>query len=382
MMIRLILREIFFRKGHAMLMLTGLVSVTALTTSYLTTEDAAARETRRITRDLGFNLRILPRETDMDTYWFQGFSDQTMSEETVEKLASFDGVFMTYNHLMASLKQKILLGGKEVVVVGVAPTVTSLDKKKRPMGFSIDPGTLHMGHQVGKRLNLKGGDSLTVAGREFKVARVMVEYGTEEDVYVYGTLTDIQAITDTPGRINEIKAIDCLCLTADQDPVSILRNELQKALPEAKVIQDRVQADARARQRQMVQKKFEFLSPFLMCAGAVWVAVLSMLNVRERRSEIGIWRALGKRGGMIGGMFIGKAVLLGLVGGGIGFWVGNLLALEVGPDIFQVTAKAIRTEWNYFFWAVGLTPALAAAAAFMPAMMAVSQDPANTLRES
>ena len=140
-----------------MLMLTGLVSVTALTTSYLTTEDAAARETRRITRDLGFNLRILPRETDMDTYWFQGFSDQTMSEETVEKLASFDGVFMTYNHLMASLKQKILLGGKQVVVVGVAPTVTSLDKKKRPMGFSIDPGTLHMGHQVGKRLNLKGG---------------------------------------------------------------------------------------------------------------------------------------------------------------------------------------------------------------------------------
>ena len=36
-----------------------------------------------------------------------------------------------------------------------------------------------------------------------------------------------------------------------------------------------------------------------MVAGAVWVAVFAMLNVRERRSEIGIWRALGKSGGMV-----------------------------------------------------------------------------------
>ena len=152
-------------------------------------------------------------------------------------------------------------------------------------------------------------------------------------------------------------------------------------LPDAKVIQDRVQADARARQRQMVQKKFAFLSPFLMTVGAVWVAVLSMLNVRERRSEIGVWRALGKGGVSLGGMFLGKAVLLGLLGGLIGFWIGNVLAVNVGPGIFQVTAKAIQTEWSYLLWSIIATPVLAGAAAFIPAMMAVVQDPADTLRE-
>ena len=115
-------------------MLSGLVSVSALATAYFTTEKAATRETTRVARDLGFNLRILPRETDMDAYWFQGFSDHTMPEASVDKLASADGVFMTFNHLMASLRQKIIIQDREVVLVGVAPTVTSPDKKKRPMG--------------------------------------------------------------------------------------------------------------------------------------------------------------------------------------------------------------------------------------------------------
>ena len=363
-------------------MLCGLISVTALMTAYLSTESAAERETKRVARDLGFNLRILPKQTDMDLYWFQGFSDQTMPEATVERLANYQGVFMTYNHLMASLRQKITMGGGDVILVGVAPTITSPDKKKRPMGFTIKARTLHLGYQVGQRLGLKSGDTLQLSGHDFKIEKVMVEYGTEEDVYVYGTLKDVQGIAGKPGQINEIKAIDCLCLTADQDPISILRKELEKILPEAKVIQDRVQADARARQRQMVQRKFEFLSPFLMVCGAIWVAVLSALNVRERRSEIGIWRALGKGGSFIAGLVIGKAMIIGFFAGFLGFWVGNTMALEVGPSIFQITAKAIKTEWSYLVWSLILTPLLAAAASFIPAMLAVTQDPAETLRES
>jgi putative ABC transport system permease protein len=381
-MLSLILKEISFRKWHTAMMLCGLISVTALITAYLSTESAAERETKRVARDLGFNLRILPKQTNMDLYWFQGFSDQTMPEGTVKRLANYEGVFMTYNHLMASLRQKITLGGGDVILVGVAPTITSPDKKKRPMGFTIEEGTLHLGYQVGQRLGVKSGDVLKLADRDFKIAKVMVEYGTEEDVYVYGTLKDVQEIAGKPGQINEIKAIDCLCLTADQDPIAILRRELEKILPEAKVIQDRVQADARARQRQMVQKKFEFLSPFLMVCGAIWVAVLSALNVRERRPELGIWRALGKGGGFIGGLVIGKAMMVGLLGGFLGFWVGNLIALEVGPSIFQITAKAIKTEWLYLVWSLILTPLLAAAASFIPAMLAVTHDPADTLRES
>ena len=52
---------------------------------------------------------------------------------------------------------------------------------------------------------------------------------------------------------------------------------------------------------------------------------------------------------MVATLFLGKALLLGGVGALMGFAVGNQLAQAVGPEIFQITAKAIQTEWSYLF---------------------------------
>lgn len=377
----MILKELWHRKANTTLSLLGLVGIVAFIVGFLTTEEAAKRETRRITRDLGFNLRIIPQETDMDRYWFEGFSSATMTEDTVSRLAAQDGIFMSYNHLMASLKRPYTISGREVILMGVAPTITSADKKKRPMGYTIKPGTLQLGYQVAQRLGVKVGDSLSLGEQTFTIGKALVESGTEQDVYVFGTLSDVQAILNLEGQINEIKAIDCLCLTADEEPVKILRQELAKVLPEARVIQDRVQADARAKQRQMIENKFGFLSPFLLVVSALWVGIMAALNVRERRAEIGVLRALGYGSGRIATLFLVKAILLGSVGALIGFALGNALALSIGPEIFRVTAKAIQTDWTLLGYAMLVTPVFAAMASFIPAMQAVAQDPATTLRE-
>jgi putative ABC transport system permease protein len=377
----MILKELWHRKANTLLSLVGLGGVVAFIVGFMTTAEAAKRETKRITRDLGFNLRIIPKDTDMDRYWFDGFSTATMAEDTVARLAAQDGIFMSYNHLMASLKQPFRMGDREVILMGVAPTITSADKKKRPMGFSIKEGTLQLGFQVADRLGVKPGDKVTLGEQEFLVAKCLVESGTEQDIYAFGTLADIQNVLGLDGQINEIKAIDCLCLTADEEPVKILREELGKVLPEAKVIQDRVQADARAKQRQMVENKFGFLTPFLLVVSALWVGVMAALNLRERRAEIGVLRALGYGSGRIASLFLIKAAMLGILGALVGFALGNALAMSVGPEIFKVTAKAIKTDWNLLGMALVAAPVLAAIATFIPAMQAVAQDPAVTLRE-
>ena len=377
----MILKELWHRKANTALSLLGLAGIVAFIVGFLTTSDAANRETRRITRDLGFNLRIIPGQTDMDRYWFDGYSAATMSQETVSRLAAQEGIFMSYNHLMASLKQPFQLQGREVILMGVAPTITSADKKKRPMGYSIKTGTVQLGFQVANRLGVKPGDQLSLGAEEFAVTKCLVESGTEQDIYVFGHLDDIQGVLGLDGQINEIKAIDCLCLTADEEPIKILRQELAKVLPEARVIQDRVQADARAKQRQMMENKFSFLSPFLLVVSALWVGVMATLNVRERRAEIGVFRALGYGSGRIAGLFLMKAILLGCVGAVIGFALGNALAMSVGAQIFKVTAKAIQTDWSLLGIAVLATPFFSAIASFIPAMLAVAQDPAVTLRE-
>ena len=76
-----------------------------------------------------------------------------------------------------------------------------------------------------------------------------------------------------------------------------------------------------------------------------------------------------------------KAVFLGIGGAVVGFFLGNGLAVSVGPEIFKVTAKAIETDWTLLGYAVLGAPVFAAMASFVPAMQAVAQDPALTLRE-
>lgn len=377
-LLKLIIKELLHRKGNFVLSAVGVTGTVAFIVGFLSTAEASRRETTRVMRDMGFNLRIIPKETDMDRFWASGFSDQTMAEETVERFAAYDNVFFSYNHLVASLQKWISVGGREVILTGLSPAIAAAGKK--PMGFSIKPGTVELGHQVALRLGLKKGDTLEIGGRSFIVERTLVESGTDDDIRVFARLNDAQQIANLPGRINEIKAIDCLCLTSDQDPLKILREELKKALPEAKVLQIRSLADARARQRQMVEKTAAFITPFLLIISAAWVAVLAVLNVRERRYEIGVMRALGHGSVRIGSLFLGKAMLVGIVGAIAGFAVGIGLALSIGPDIFKVTAKSIRFEWTFLIWAIVAAPLFAAFASLVPAALAITQDPSETLR--
>lgn len=378
---RVVLRELMHRKLNALLSTLGIAAAVALFVAYFTTAEAANRETTRVTRDLGFNLRIIPKDTNMERFWADGYADQTMAEETVERLANHAGVWVVFNHLVATLQEKVPVHGREILLTGLARARTAPAQQKQPMGFAIEPGTVHVGYEVARLFGLRKGDALEFGATRFTVAQCLVESGTDDDLRVFGWLPDVQRVLNRPGRINEIKAIDCLCLTADQDPLALLREELARALPEAKVVQLRTIADARARQRQSTTRYAAFLTPFLLAAAAAWVGVLAILNARERRLELGILRALGYGSFRLAGLFLARAIVLGILGAGAGYLVGSALALHYGPALFPVTAKAIQAMPSLLLGSAMAAPVLAALASLIPAVFAVIQDPAEILRE-
>lgn len=377
-LLRLILKELWHHRGNTVWTAAALVAAVALLVAVRLTTEAAQRETTRVMRDLGFNLRILPAATDMAFFWAKGHSDLTMPEENVQTLSRQKDVFMSFNHLTATLRQRYRLGKGEVILEGVAPSVT--DPGKKPMGFTIPQGTLYLGHAAADMLGARRGEPVALAGHSFKVERVLAENGTDDDIRVYGRLSDIQAVLDMVGRINEIQAIDCLCLTADDDPLSRLRSSLETLLPGTKVLQMRVMADARARQRHLAERFAAYAVPFVLIIAALWVGALAILNVRERRPEIGLWRALGCGSGRLALLFLGKAVLVGALAGAVGAALGGGLALSVGPRLVPVTAASLHWQPELLLWALILTPAFAAFASFVPAMLALNQDPVETLR--
>lgn len=378
---RLVLRELAHRKLNALLSFLGIAAAVALFVAYFTTAEASYREITRLARDIGFNLRIIPKATDMERFWTTGFSDQTMPEDVIERLVKHDRDFLTFNHLVATLQARFRLGEREILLTGLAPAITAPAQRKQPMGFAIQAGTVVAGYHVAQQLGLEKGAALDLGTNRFVVAQCLAESGTDDDLRVFGLLSDVQRMLRLPGRINEIKAIDCLCLTSDQDPLTRLRAELAKAAPEAKVLQLRTIADARARQRQTATRHAAFLTPFLLGAAAAWIGVLAILNVRERKLEIGIFRALGHGSGRIAALFLGRAVLLGMAGAAAGYVLGSALAVHSGTEIFQVTAKSIHALPALLLWAALAAPAFAALATLVPAMIAVTQDPADTLRQ-
>ncbi len=357
----------------------------ALWVAFATTGQAYRRETRRVMRDMGQNLRIIPKETSIDAFWARGFSDHSMPEDYVHRFASLKG--FSYTHLTATLQQKVLWQGINIILTGILPEVLPLDKlQQSPMTFSVEPGTAYVGHEVARRLQLVSGDTVDVLGVPLAVVKTLSESGSEDDIRVYGHLHDIQRALGMEGRINEIKALECLCLIEASkkklDPLAVARAQLEEILPEGKVILLQGIAEIRQRQRAAMEQYLVFvlLSALIVCGA--WIALLTMLNVRERRCEIGIMRALGYGSARVSMLFMGKSVVMGLIGAAAGYLLGTALALRFGPEMFRVTAKAVRPEYILLGWSLIAAPALTCLASFIPVALAVAYDPVQTLRET
>lgn len=333
---------------------------------------------------MGQNLRIIPQQTTMDEFWSQGFSSHTMPEDYVHRFADLEGY--SYTHLTATLQRNVEWQDTTIILTGFLPEVLPRDKRQQsPMVFSIKAGNVYVGNQVANILNIEAGDEIAIFNRTFNVKKVLLETGSKDDIRIYGHLHDVQEVLDLPDQINEIKALECLCqiesAERDVDPRLLAKNQLAEILPEGKVIMLQGIAQIRQKQRATMEAYLAFFMLVVLTVCGAWIAVLTMVNVRERRQEIGIVRALGHRSIWIAALFLGKSILIGWSGAIVGYAAGTALALQYGPVLFQITAKAIEPEYGMMAWVLIIAPIFAATAAFIPVAMAMAEDPADTLRE-
>ena len=378
--IGMILKELWHRKVNFLLGVLAVTTAVAFFVAFQTAARASNRETARLMLSMGFNLHVIAADADVGEFLMTGAANQTMPESYLETLATQKNI--SYNHLSAVLEKQIVWRGVNVMLTGLAPEVCPPGRKKPPMSFQVEPGTAYIGHQLANLMNITKGDTIDVEGTSLRVVRCLAETGGIDDMRIQCHMRDAQTILDMPDRISEIQAVDCLCFVEGADPLDILRQEIGAILPGTQILQAKSVADARAKQRQMVYKIFALMIPFVMIACGVWVGVLTIMNVRERQTEIGLLRALGYSTGKIGGLFLGKAMVTGIAGAGIGFLAGAGLALAFGPDIFKLTARTtVQPEWSVFVQALVVAPLFAVVAGFIPMMFAVSYDPATTLRE-
>jgi putative ABC transport system permease protein len=378
-MIRMILKELWHRKVNFVLAVLAVTTAVAFSVAFFTAAKASERETARLMLSMGYNVHIIAKDADAGGFLITGIPDKTLPESSLDVLAAQRSI--SYNHLLATLEGRTRWRDMDIVLTGIAPEVCPPGQKKPPMTFQVDPGTAYVGHRIAEAQRVREGDTIALGDTELKVKKCLSESGGLDDVRIQVSLRDAQAILNQPGRITTIKAVDCLCFEKG-DPVAMLRKEIGAILPEAQVLQVKALANARAKQRQMIHNIFAVMLPFVIAACGVWIAVLAITNVRDRQQEIGLLRALGYDTGAVCLLFLGKAVLVGLLGAAAGFLLGTGLGLRYGPGVFEITAKTmIRWEPSLLAYACILAPLFAVLASLVPAMIAVTYDPAATLRE-
>jgi len=117
------------------------------------------------------------------------------------------------------------------------------------------------------------------------------------------------------------------------------------------------------------------LGAVALLVGAVGVANIMVISVLERRSEIGLRRALGSTRGQIRTQFLSEAVLLALLGGAAGTGAGAL------ATAIYARAKGWSVVIPTQAWAGGLAAAviIGAAAGLFPAIKAARMSPTQAL---
>jgi putative ABC transport system permease protein len=133
---------------------------------------------------------------------------------------------------------------------------------------------------------------------------------------------------------------------------------------------------ARAQAQSALNSLFLGLGAISLLVGAVGVGNIMLIGVLERRSEIGLRRALGATKANIRVQFLAEAILLSLLGGAVGVIAGAL------ATAIYATTKQWTIVIPTLAWAGGLGAALTigALAGLLPAVRAARLSPTEALR--
>lgn len=384
--IRLVIKELFYRKVNSIIILFTVILAATVSVAIFTLSKASENETRKIMREQGLNLYLFPKGTNLIDFYSVN-NTATFPEEYVDKLAeseTFDAVrhltgilqvkYPDWEDPNGSVHQIILYGYKDEAMQRFLPA-------QETMGYDVTKGTVHLGALIAR--NIKPGDLFTIRGQNdklysFEIAKKFEEGKGMIDQGVAFNLGDLQEILGMQGKINKIEALGCVC---KDGRIKNARNQVQAIFSDLEVTEISSIADARENQRLMMNKYGAFIIPFVMLSCMLITGLLFYQNITVRNREIGLLKALGNSTFNILFLILAKAFILGLAGGIIGFFAGHFVAEYFGRDIFRFTASDIRPLWNVFYYCILLFPVLWMLASWIPALLAIQIDAAKTLSQ-
>ncbi len=325
----------------ALLLLVIVATVGIVSVLYLVTR-SAERDLANKVDDYGANIVVVPRSKDLPlTYGGVSLGGLTYDVTPLHlaDVAKIRGIKnkQNINRVAPELIVAAEVGGRRVLAAGV-DWREELGLKK---WWHIDGARPQKDHDVlvGSRaaalLGLKSGDTVTLKGERFTVAGLLEQTGTQEDDLLYLDLATTQRLWQRGDELSLIE-VSAFCSTC---PIELINAQISTALPTA-----RVSALLKAvESRRLLIDQFRLfsavLSGLMILVGCLIVLSSTLAGVRDRRGEIGIFRAIGYRRKHIFSIILVENLALAFAGG-----IGGLLLATLGAGpLARVVAGVSET---------------------------------------
>jgi putative ABC transport system permease protein len=255
------------------------------------------------------------------------------------------------------------------------------------------------GTALAQRLNLRRGSQIKIdAGGRSRTLTItgIVSTGGREDNSI---LAPLQIAQDLSGRAGQYRRLLLSALTkpadafSERDPttmtaveydrwycspyISSISHQIQQQLPGVEVRAIRQVAEGEGRILTRVSGLMWIVTIAALFAAALAVGATSATTVLERRSEIGLMKALGASRRAVTSFFVAEQLFLALVGGVLGYALGIVLARALGIGIFGV---APELRWILLPIVLVLAAVVALLGSLLPLGRAARVDPAPVLR--
>lgn len=349
-------------RGRLGVALIAIISGAAVSSALLNLQFDAERKFTREFRTLGANVVVSPTpaatRTEDEAPVFGGEELQTILSA---RAAAQNGVSALAPFLFVVARAG---EGTSLILTGTwldeAPRLAPWWKVDgRWVSSREDLKRCLVGRQVASQLKLAPGSPIELvhAGRkaELEVAGI-VSTGGAEDSQVFVNLPLAQQLAGVGERVGVVE----ISVNGSPDQVQQFVTRLAAQVPELEVRPLRQIAQAEG--QLLGRLRLLLLTTVVLVLALTGLCVLATMATlaMERRSDIGLMKALGGAMPRLVRLFLAEVGLLGAVGGLIGSMAGALLAGWIGRQVF---GTAISARFEVFPLTIALMVAVALAGA-------------------
>jgi putative ABC transport system permease protein len=390
---QVVLKDVIRRKKRVLYATLGVVIGTATVVGILTVARAGQERIYNQLEKYGPNLAVVPAINNLDMklgdvkLGMLAVGDNYVSEDKLPEIRRIaDGEIRKTLKIedegnIATIAPSLYINTKindtSVTVVGIDPQ----EEKKIKTWWRVHDGTyLEQGNDAllgavaAEILKLDVGDVFPIDGTDVKVAGILEETGSNDDYQVFVPIETLQKASGREGLVSSVD-VRALCNAC---PVETIADGINKDIPGVRAVAVKQIAASEMGMMDKVSKFMLTLAGITLAVGLFGVVNTMMTSVNERIKDIGIMRAVGASRSQIVEAFIYEAIIIGVVGGVLGYLVGTLLAYIVGPLVFEGTTVAYVPQ--YFALALVLAIAVAVVATVYPAIRATQIKVADSFR--